>query len=142
MKTIFKILFITVLSLSLSNCDNDDGNADNQNACNYQGMSYLDTNDNTQILIPESDLTTDIFLTSSNGPEWEIFGTTASGDFLTLVYSPGSNPPVFEFVFNGTNFPVTISEIRNDNVVGGELRADVSHSGFEIEYCVFIDQVN
>lgn len=138
MKTIFKILFITVLSLSLSNCDNDDGNADNQNVCNYQGMSYLDTNDNTQILIPESGLTTDVFLTTINGREWEIFGFTPNGDFLSLSWSESGTE---EFLFNGDNFPVSISEIRNDNVVGGELRADVSHSGFEIEYCVIIDQV-
>lgn len=137
MKTILISILLLAITLTLFNCDNDDGNADNQDDCNYQGMSYLDTSDNTQILIPEADLTTDYFVTSSNGPEWEIYGTTTGGDFLTLVYSPGTS--TYEFIFNGTNYPVTITVQRDDNVLGGEIRCDVSHSGFEIEYCVIID---
>ncbi|RLJ69136.1 hypothetical protein CLV86_0530 [Lacinutrix venerupis] len=137
MKTLFKQALVVLVVLTLFNCNNDDDDAPNVDVCNYQGMSYLDTSDNTQILIPEADLTTDYFASSSNGPEWEIYGNTQGGDFLTLVYSPGTN--TYEFIYNGTQYPVTITVQRDDNVLGGEIRCDVSHSGFEIEYCVIID---
>jgi len=63
MKTTIKTFCLLVLTLVLFNCDNDDGNADNQDECNFAGFTFLDTSDNTQTLITEAEITTVFYYT-------------------------------------------------------------------------------
>ena len=140
MKTLQKTLSILLLALSLINCNNDNGNAPNQTVCNYQGFTFLDTNNNTQTLIPEADLTTDFFNTSSNGPEVEIYETNNPGNFnftttVTTLNATGTGT----LNFNGNTYTVNVTCQRTGSAVGDELRYDVTASGLEVEFCVIID---
>jgi len=66
-----KICFLILLLCTIISCNNDDdvnNDATNQDQCNYQGFSYLDTNNNDQTLIAESELNTQYFPNASNGP--------------------------------------------------------------------------
>lgn len=149
MKTIFKILFITVLSLSLSNCDNDDGNAPNQNACTFQGLTFADSSNNTQTLTPESDLWTDYLTAGSNGPEVEVYLNSDPGFFnftTTAVTDGGSGLATVNY--DGTTYqgvPVTCQRGVTDPtigaLVGDEFRFDISFGSLEMELCVIVDEV-
>ncbi|WP_452227019.1 hypothetical protein [Lacinutrix cladophorae] len=139
MKTTIKTLCLLFLTLVLFNCDNDDGDADNQDDCNFAGFTFLDTSDSTQTLIPESDLTTDFYYTSSNGPEVEIFKTSDPGNFwfVTQVVTPGTGGG--QLSVNGTIYNVNVTCQRAGNAVNEEFRYDITASGLEAEYCVLID---
>ena len=140
MKTTIKTLCLLVLTLVLFNCDNDDGNADNQDVCNFAGFTFLDTSDNTQTLITEAELTTDFYYTSSNGPEVEIYKTAEPGDFwfvTTVVTENASGTGTLSV--DGTIYTVNVTCQRTGSAVGDEMRFDITASGLEAEYCVIID---
>ena len=138
-KFIFQFTIATLI-FSFYSCDNDDGNAPNQNACTYQGFTYLDTNNNTTTLIPESDLYTYFYNTSSNGPEVEIFETNNPGNFnfsTTVVTLNGTGTGTLNY--NGNSYTVNVVCQRTGNAVGQEMRFDLTASGLEAEFCVIID---
>ncbi len=140
MKIKIQILLTLCLSIILLSCDNDDGNADNQTVCNYQGFTYFDSS-NTQTLIPEAELTTDFFNTSSNGPEVEIYKTSAPGDFwftTTVVTLNGTGTGTLNI--NGNQHTVNVKCQRTGTAVGEEMRFDLTASGIEAEFCVIIDE--
>ncbi len=144
MKTVKNILTIAVVLVATlfvsTSCDNDNAPSPNDTQCNYQGLTFLDTASNTQTLIPETDLTTDFFATSSNGPEVEIYQTSAPGDmnFVTTVVTQGATG-TGTLNINGNNYPVNVTCQRTGGAVGDEMRFDVSASGIEVEFCVVID---
>ncbi|MBU2938772.1 hypothetical protein KO494_04370 [Lacinutrix sp. C3R15] len=140
MKTTIQSLCLLVLSLVLFNCDNDDGNADNQDDCNFAGFTFLDTANNTQTLIGESELITDFYYTSSNGPEVEIYKSSDPGDFwfVTKAVTANASGPGTLSV-GGTIYAVNVTCQRTGNAVGEEMRFDITASGLEAEYCVIID---
>ena len=134
-----KILILFAI-LSVFACDNDDDNAVNEDQCNYQGFTYLDTSNNTQTLFAEADLTTDFYYTSSNGPEVEIYKTDDPGNynFVTTVVTANATG-TGTLTFGGTPYPVNVTCQRAGNAVGEEFRYDITGSGLEAEYCVVID---
>lgn len=140
MKTIFKTILVVLISLTIYNCDNDDGNAVNQDVCNYAGFTFYDTSNNTQTLIPESELTTDFYNTSSNGPEVEIYKTTDPGSFWFVTTVVAANVTgTGTLNVGGTVYPVNVTCQRTGNAVGEEMRYDITANGLEAEYCVIID---
>ncbi|PHR73191.1 MAG: hypothetical protein COA67_03225 [Lutibacter sp.] len=140
MKTI-KTVLLLLLTITLSiSCDNDSSPSPNDVACNYQGLTFLDTSNNTQTLIPESDLTTEYFPNSSNGPEVEIYGGTPFVVFTTIAVTVGATENI-NLIVNGTSYPVTVTCQRAGTVVGDEFRYDVTANNVEAEYCVVVDTV-
>lgn len=133
------IILITVLFSGLS-CDNDDGNDPNEAQCSYEGLTFVDTSDNTQTLLPESDLTTEYYPNSSNGPEVEIYGGTPFVVFSTTAVTVGATENI-NIIVNGTNYPVTVTCQRAGTIVGEEFRFDLVANNVEAEYCVVIDTV-
>lgn len=141
-KVLSKILvFALVISgatLYIS-CDNDD-NAANESVCNYEGFTFLDTNNNNTTLIPETDLFTDFFNTSSNGPEVEIYKISNPGSFnftTSVVTLNGTGTGTL--VLNGNSYTVNVVCQRTGTAVGEEMRFDITASGLEAEFCVIID---
>jgi hypothetical protein len=144
MKYLFKISILLLMSLFLYSCDNDDGMADNQNQCNYEGLTFFDGS--TQTLLPEAQLQTELF-PNNNGPgiaAVEVYETTNPGNiFLTTgavtLNATGSGT----LGVNGTNYAVTVTCQRAGTTVGDEFRFDVVtvSGGFEGELCVLIDAV-
>ncbi|MCF6168938.1 hypothetical protein [Lutibacter sp.] len=143
MKTIFKIATILVITISLFSCDNDNNPSPNDTQCNYQGLTFLDTSNNTQTLIPEADLTTDFF--PNNGgpgiPAVEIYGGNPFVVFTTNAVTVGATENI-NIIINGTTYPVTVTCQRAGTQVGEEFRYDVTANNVEAEYCVVIDSVN
>tara|TARA_R110001583_G_scaffold109032_4_gene257706 strand:+ start:2758 stop:3189 length:432 start_codon:yes stop_codon:yes gene_type:complete len=140
MKTLFKTITILCITLSLVNCNNDTPTTPNLTTCNYQGFTFLDTNNNTQTVIPESDLTTDFFNTSSNGPEVEIYQTSNPGGFnFTTTVTTLNGTGTGTLNYNGNTYTVNVTCQRTGTSVGDELRYDVTASGLEVEFCVIID---
>ncbi|SDW51474.1 hypothetical protein SAMN05444411_101895 [Lutibacter oricola] len=139
MKTLFKIALL-ILTISFSSCDNDNPTTPNLDDCNYAGFTFYDNTNTTQTLIPESDLTTDYFNTSSNGPEVEIYKTTDPGNFWFVTQVLNLNGTgTGQLSVNGTIYNVNVTCQRAGTAVGEELRFDITASGLEAEYCVVID---
>ncbi|MGV6846295.1 MAG: hypothetical protein ACWA42_09250 [Lutibacter sp.] len=138
MKSLFKT--IALLLIITTSCNNDNNPSPNDTQCNYQGFTFLDTNNNTQMVIPETDLTTDFFNTSSNGLEVEIYQTSNPGDFnftttVTTLNATGTGT----LNYNGNTYTVNVTCQRTGTAVGEEMRYDVTASGLEVEFCVIID---
>ncbi|PCI06678.1 MAG: hypothetical protein COB73_09665 [Flavobacteriaceae bacterium] len=140
MKTILKTVAIVFISFAIFSCDNDSNPSPNDTQCNYQGLTFLDTSNNTQTLLPESDLTTEYFPNSSNGPEVEIYGGTPFVVFTTTAVTVGATENT-SIIINGTTYPITVTCQRAGTAVGDEFRFDLIGSGAEAEYCVVIDAV-
>ncbi len=142
MKTLFKTIAL-LLIISITSCDNDSNPSPNDTQCNYQGFTFLDTSNNTQTLIPETDLTTDFF--PNNGgpgiPAVEIYGGTPFVVFTTNAVTVGATENI-NIIINGTTYPVTVTCQRAGTLVGDEFRFDVTANNVEAEYCVVIDSVN
>ncbi|MCT4630978.1 hypothetical protein [Winogradskyella sp.] len=146
MKTIKKTLLLVLLITVSFSCDNDDGNAPNENVCTYEGLTFEDPNNNTNILIPEADLQTEYF--PNNGgpgiPAVEIYETSNPGNlwFLTDVVTLNATG-TGTIGIGGTNYPCTVICQRAGTQVGEEMRFDVVfNGGNEAEFCVVIDSVN
>ncbi len=150
MKTLV-VIFLAIITFS---CDNDDPStpAPNANVCNYAGLTYVDNANNTNIAIPEADLTTDFFPNNSGTgiPAVEIWGTAPTGEFVVFVTDAVTNgatevlttSSVGHILVNGTNLYGTVTCQRGGTAVGDEFRFDVAlASGGELEYCVVIDSV-
>lgn len=151
MKTILKntvivILFITAVLFIGTSCDNEADPSPNDNQCNYEGLTFLDTGDNTQTLIPESDLTTNIFNNPPNGiPAVEITTSTGSSypliEFRTEAITVGATE-VINVLINATQYiNITVTCQRAGTAAGDEFRFDLVSNGAEAEFCVGIDNV-
>ncbi|WP_291869868.1 hypothetical protein [Maribacter sp.] len=140
-----KLILVLTIALSFLSCDNDDNNATNASACNYEGLSYLDTSNNDQTLIPEASLTTGYY--PNNGgigvPAVEIYKTDdISMVFTTNVVTLNGTGTGDLIINNGQNITVNVTCQRAGTAVGEEFRYDVTASGIEVEFCVVIDEVN
>ncbi len=85
MKTILKNVFLLTIMFILFNCNNDDGNAPNENTCNFEDLT-ADIN-GTITLIPEPELKTDYF-SNNDGlgkPAVEVFYTTKPGSTFIVL---------------------------------------------------------
>ena len=143
-KTATVILFLSAILFIGVSCDNDSNPSPNDNQCNYQGLTFLDTSNNTQTLIPETDLTTDFFpngLGAGVG-QVEIYKTAnpSQMNFVTGVVTQGASG-TGTLMLNGTNYNVTVICQRAGTAVGDEFRFDVTASGVEAEFCVVIDNI-
>ena len=144
MKDLFKLPILLLIRLVFYGCDNDDGMADNQNQCNYQGLPFFDRS--TPTLLPKAPLQTELF-PNNKGPgiaAVEVYETTNPENiFLTrgTVTLNATGPGTLGI--NGTNYAVTLTCQRAGTTVGDEFRFDVVRvsGGFEGELCVLIDAV-
>lgn len=144
MKTLFKQALVVLVLITLFNCDNDDGNAPNENVCNYQGLT-AEIN-STQTLIPESDLQTDYF-PNNDGPGMpavEVWSTASPGDtfIVTRSVTDGAVDANPEIRIGTVDYTGTVTCQRGNSAVGDEMRFDIVLSnGSEAELCVIIDTV-
>ncbi|WP_179315407.1 hypothetical protein [Winogradskyella undariae] len=144
MKSILKTILLLAITLTLFNCDNDDGNAPNISVCSYEGLTA--DIQGTLTLIPESDLVTDYFPDNDGPgiPAVEVYHSVSPGSTFVVtraltVGAVDSNPQI---VINGTNHSGVVTCQRAGSAVGDELRLDiVLASGEEVELCVVIDYV-
>ncbi|MDO6600225.1 hypothetical protein [Tenacibaculum sp. 1_MG-2023] len=145
MKTILKLTLLFTFFLTLFNCDNDNGNAPNQNICNYEGLTFLDSSNNTQTILPETQLQTDFF-PNNGGPgiaAVEIYETSNPGNiwFITDVVTLNGTGTGTLGIGN-TNYTVNVTCQRAGTMIGEEFRFDiVTTNGSEGELCVVIDNV-
>lgn len=144
MKTNFKKIFLIFLAIITFSCDNDADPSPNDNQCNYEGFTFLDTSNNIQTLIAEADLTTDFF--PNNGgpgiPGIEIYETANPGNmnFITDVVTLNASGSG-TLQLNGTNYAINVICQRAGTAVGDEFRFDLTSNGVEAEFCVTIDNV-
>jgi hypothetical protein len=149
MKTILKntvtlVLFITAILFIGTSCDNEADSSPNDNQCNYEGLTFLDTGDNTQTLIPESDLTTKIFSNPPNGiPAVEITTSTGSSypliEFRTEAITVGATEVITIWIDANSYNNVTVTCQRAGTLAGDEFRFDIVGGGVEAEFCVVVD---
>ena len=143
MKRTFLYLLTILFIFSFYNCDNDDGNAPNQNICNYEGLTYLDGS--TQTLLPETILATEYY-PNNGGPgiaAIEIYKTDdISMVFTTSVVTLNATGTGTIIINNGPSTTVNVTCQRAGTQVGDEFRFDLTKSGLEAEFCVIIDSVN
>ena len=143
MKIFFKntlaILLLTIVILFIgSSCSSDDPTEEQGYQCNYAGYS---TTTNTYTNTPESDLTTDFFYTSSNGPEVEIYLTSNGGAFnfvTTVVTLNAAGTGLLQIGSNTQTVNVTCH--KAGNAVGDEFWFEVTGTGIDSKFCVVIDQ--
>jgi len=140
MKIIKTLVLILLTGTLFNSCDNDSSPSPNDAQCNYQGLTFLDTSDNTQTLIPEADLTTEFFPNSSNGPEIEIYGGTPFVVFATTAVTVGATDNI-NLIVDGTSYAVVVTCQRAGSAVGDEFRYDITAGNVEAEYCVVVDTV-
>ncbi len=142
MKTMLKTIAL-LLVIIITSCDNDSNLSPNDIQCNYEGLTFLDTSNSTQTLIPEVDLTTDFF--PNNGgpgiPAVEIYEGNPFVVFITNAVTVGATENI-NLLINATTYPVTVTCQRAGTLVGEEFRFDITANNVEAEYCVVIDSVN
>lgn len=146
-KNVLKLTSVLLLTLLFIQCDNDNGNAPNQNQCNYAGLTILDTNGNTQTLIPEADLTTNIHVSGNAVKSIEIFKTSDPNSFTFRTKHVALNTTGAGYINSSlltpVNNTVTVTCQRAGTSVGNEYRYDIVFTnGAEGELCVIIDNVN
>ena len=147
MKKINNLLLVFTVLLTFYNCDNDDGNAPNQNTCVFQGLTYEDANQVIQTQIAEAQLQTDYF-PNNDGPGLaavEVFETTNPGNtfIVTRALTVGAIDNNPQIVIGGTSYTGVVTCQLAGNTVGAELRFDIVLTiGGEAELCVIIDSVN
>ncbi|RAJ11874.1 hypothetical protein [Olleya aquimaris] len=137
LKTVFFIIIISFLS----SCNNDDDGV--LTTCTTQGLFY-DLGVNPQVFIPEANLTTDFFVTSSNGPEVEIYGSGIV--FVTTTVNLNQTGNGTLIIGNGPNETVNVSCVATGSMVGDTMRFVFNgvYNGDPItgEFCVTIDVVH
>ena len=142
LKTAFLLILCTLFS-----CDNDDGNAANETMCNFQGLSYLDSTNSEEILVSDTDIKTQFFPNAANGPfgepGFEIVSNTANTSFFFTTNAIVLNQTgIGRFILNnGAEQLATVTCQRAGNMVGDEVRLDVTVGPIEMEFCVSIDEV-
>ena len=139
-KTIGAILLvITMIAISTS-CGPEPEEPQQDDSCDYQGMTYTDTSNNSQTSIPEAELTTELFSSSSS---IEIYKTTDPGsmNFSTNVITDGGTG-TGTLNYNGSTINVNVTCQKAGTAVGDEFRYDVTGTNLEVQFCVEIDQVH
>lgn len=137
---------VLITALLFTSCDNDNNPSPNDTQCNYEGLTFLDTNDNTQTLIPEVELNTNLFNNPPNGiPAVEISTVTGSSypliEFRTEAITVGATE-VIDIWIDGTSYTnITVTCQRAGTTVGDEFRFDIVGAGVEAEFCVVTDDV-
>lgn len=133
--------------LSCNNDDDTNNDATNETECNFQGFSYLDSNSTDQVLVAETDISTQFFPNASNGPfgvpGFEISSNTSPNTFFftTDVITLNQTGSGRLTVNNGQEQIVTVTCQREGTTVGDEVRLDVVIGSIEVEFCVIIDEV-
>ncbi|AUC77040.1 hypothetical protein [Olleya sp. Bg11-27] len=136
-------LLVVALFIIGSGCPADDGIDDEPetSACDYEGYDALDTSNNTTTLIPEAELTTDFFYTSSNGPEVEIYETSNPGDFWFVTTVVTANAAgTGQLSIDGVIQTVNVTCLATGSAVGEGMQFIVTGSGLDAEFCVKIDE--
>lgn len=150
------LVFVAISSIIFYSCDkdNDDELPTPTPTCNYSGLSYQ--LNNTSILAPEVNLQTEIYpnntidpITNQPIPAVEIYGNDANGDFIvfsTEVLTVNATGTAELSIGSGTNQIINVTCLANDNVVGGNMRYQISGTynsqALSGEYCVIIDAIN
>ena len=147
-KNALLLLFLfTIISFS---CDDEETPS---NICTYAGLSYQ--LNNTVILAPEANLQTEIFpnnsfdvTTNQPIPAVEIYGYDANGDFIvftTEVLTVNASGTADLIIGSGINQIINVTCLANDNIVGGNMRYQISgiynNQNLSGEYCVIIDAI-
>ncbi|REE25673.1 hypothetical protein DFQ09_102264 [Winogradskyella pacifica] len=144
MKSILKTILLLAITLTLFNCDNDDGNAPNISVCSYEGLTA--ELQGILTLIPASDLVTDYF-PNNDGPgigAYEVNQISNMGGtfVVTKAVTNGAVDSDPEIKINDINYSGVVTCQRAGSAVGDEIRLDiVLASGEEVELCVVIDYV-
>lgn len=131
---------------TIVSCNNDD-DATNQVSCNYEGFSYLDSNNNDQSIVAESELNTQYFPNASNGPygapgiEIASFSSSPTIFFTTNVIDLNEVGSGYFLLDGIEEVGVVVTCQRAGSAVGDEVRYDVVYGGVEVEFCVTIDEV-
>lgn len=147
MKTIKKTLVVALLLAISFSCDNDDGNAPNENDCNFEGATF-DWSNNTFTSYPETDLKAELFPNNDGPgqPAIEIWDTTNPGNtfIVTRALTVGAIDTNPEIRIEGTDYTGVVTCQRIDGLaVGDEIRYDIVINGnAEAEFCGDIDEVN
>jgi len=147
MKKTTIILCFLCLITSCNNDDDANNDATNETECNFQGLSYLDTSNLDQILVAETDISTQFFPNASNGPfgapGFEINSNVSPNPFFftTNVITLNQTGDGMLTIGNGTEQIVTVTCQREGTAVGDEVRLDVVIGSVEVEFCVIIDEV-
>lgn len=148
MKTILKkhnlliLLLTAILAFSVSCGPEPDPEPEQDDSCEYQGMTYTDTSNNSTTSTPEAELTTELY-SSSQSPSLEIYKTTDPGsmNFSTSVLTEGDSGDGW-LNYNGTGSNVTVTCDKAGTAVGDEFRFSVTGTGFTAYFCVRIDEVH
>lgn len=141
-----KILLLALIVSVFFSCDNDDGNADNQNACNFEGATFEWSN-NTFTTYPEADLKAELFLNNFGVgiPGIEIWDTTNAGNtfIVTRALTAGAVDNNPEIRIEGVDYTGVVTCQRITGMtVGDEIRYDIVINGTaEAEFCGDIDTV-
>jgi len=143
---LIRYLIVIIVPLLVS-CDNDDNSATNATQCGFSGFSYVDSSNQDQILVADTDIQTQFFPNASNGPfgmpGFEIGSNngTSSFFFTTDVILVNQTGTGMLSVNNGPSQTVTVTCQRTGTTVGDEVRLDVAIGSIEVEFCVEIDEV-
>ncbi|WP_452223089.1 hypothetical protein [Lacinutrix chionoecetis] len=136
---ILKVLFLLVVTITFSSCTNNDDDGITT-TCTTQGLFY-DLGTNAQVFEPEVNLTTDFYITSSNGPEVEIYG--AGVVFVTTEVTLNATGTAMLILNNGPNANVYVTCLATGTNVGDTMRFIFNgiYNGDPItgEFCVTID---
>ncbi len=138
-KTIGLILLVTVM-IAISTSCGPDPEPEKDDKCDYQGFTYTNTSNNSQTSIPEAELTTELFPSSSS---IEIYKTTDPGNmnFSTGVITDGGTG-TGTLNYNGSTISVNVTCQKAGTAVGDEFRYDVTGTNLEAQFCVEVDQVH
>jgi len=142
MKTlnILKTVFFLTLVTFFTSCNNDDDGI--TLTCTTQGLFY-DLGTNPQVFEPEANLTTEFFITSSNGPEVEIYG--AGIVFVTTTVNLNQTGTAFLTIGSGPTETLNVVCLATGLAVGDTMRFafNGTYNGDPIagEFCVTIDAV-
>lgn len=143
MKTLktLKTILLLVITVAISSCTNNDDDGITM-TCTTQGFFYT-IGTNAQVFEPEANLTTEFLMTSSNGPEVEIYGSAVV--FVTTTVNLNQTGTGIMTIGNGPTETVAVTCLATDTVVGGTMRFafNGTYGGNPIsgEFCVIIDQV-
>jgi hypothetical protein len=141
MKTLntLKTILLLILTIAISSCTNNDDDGITT-TCTTQGLFY-DLGTNPQVFEPEVNLTTDFFITSSNGAEVEIYGSNVV--FVTTTVNLNQTGTGTLLIGNGPTETINVTCLATGTAVGDVMRFvfNGTYNGDPItgEYCVTID---
>ncbi|MFD1061937.1 hypothetical protein ACFQ1Q_01665 [Winogradskyella litorisediminis] len=146
MKTL-KNSLIVLCAILLFNCDNDDANNPNNNACTFAGLTYVDTNGNIVQQYTDTSMITDFFPNALGQGVGQIeigeSGAQAMTNFVTNIVTQNASGPGTITLNGNTYNNATVTCQRAGTNVGDEFRFDVVIPNVgEAEFCVTIDSVS